>query len=119
MKILGWQKLQATALILAFVVSMFAPGIVAATTHHEGMNHHDALSSPGCQQRCNPTTPSATQTSKKQRQSKPEPRPDYQRPLVSSFASFDEVKELVVSPSEDFRLLRPPDKLVLNGIFRF
>lgn len=114
----GWQKLQALALVFAFCVSMFTPGLAAATSHH-GMDHHDTVASPGCQQRCNPTTPSATQTSEKDEQAEPDPKPAYQYPSPKNFTSLAEVKVLVTNPSEDCRLLRPPDKLVSACIFRF
>lgn len=86
------------------------------------MNHEPMAHAPesqlSCQQRCSSATSSALiQTIQDIEQSR-DKKARYAYPIETTDFAFEKVKRATKVPSEDYRLLRPPDLLALYGVLR-
>jgi hypothetical protein len=80
---------------------------------------HATTTSTGCLQKCSTAISAVNANTKKEIEDKQDKKPVYSYPIYSSPYIFDRIKRLAVSPSDDFRLLRPPDLYALINVYRF
>lgn len=101
------------------LVSLFGLGSFSfgPQMNHEGMGH-STVRPLGCQQKCSSaTSPSVTQTSQEVDQ-KRDKKAGYSYPSTPIEFALNTVSRPALYPSDDFRLLRPPDLLALYSIYR-
>lgn len=101
------------------IVNLFGLGSVTVNAQmgHE-MMQHGSDSSSGCQQRCSTATVTTVQQNEDTEKDNDQKRA-YSYPEVEVSTNYASLKRLTTSPSEDFRLLRPPDLYALYSSYRF
>ncbi len=121
MKTLRVARTGIIGMLLLLMISFFGFGNVRATTqpdHHGSMNHSRNSSSSDCQTRCSSMASTIALPQKEDGEKEKEPDPVDVDPFRPYPFKFADIRKLSTNPDTDTRLLRPPDILALNCIYR-
>lgn len=103
-------------LLLFFVFLGGAPHVSAAP--QMAMHEHGSTSSSNCQTRCTTSTIAIASTNPDEQKEDDNAEPHIYTSCNGQIVPFDDVSIQKPSGSTDARILRPPDIIVLNCIFR-
>lgn len=105
-------------LLLLALISFSGGRAVASPQHHGSMDHSYTRSSIDCQTRCDNGLSTVVLPQRPNEQKEKEQDPQFADGNKLYPFRFVDVKEIGNDPDKDSRILRPPDIMALNCIYR-